>query len=112
MIKEYAVLQNGGVVNQYIITNILMAEPGALAKVGLFAVEIKEGDRAEIGGRYNAAHQQFIPIAPYDSWKFNKVSGEWEAPTPYPTDGKDYIWDDMNDCWKQHTPNLVSDPNR
>ena len=35
----------------------------------------------------------FAAPQPYLSWTLNSESYLWEAPTPYPTDGKNYSWD-------------------
>jgi hypothetical protein len=36
---------------------------------------------------------------PYPSWTLNSTSYLWEAPTPYPTDGKQYTWDEATKAW-------------
>lgn len=105
--KNFAILENAGIDQVYTIKNIVVASSeSVLSSMGLKTVLIPDGAAAQIGGRYNMAHHQFIPIAPFDTWKFNKLTGQWDAPVAYPTDGKDYIWDDMNDTWKEfvHSP--------
>lgn len=35
----------------------------------------------------------------YSSWIWNDQICDWEAPIPYPTDGKIYMWDEENQRW-------------
>jgi hypothetical protein len=41
----------------------------------------------------------FAPPQPYPSWVMNGFSYLWEAPVPYPTDGKIYVWDEPTISW-------------
>ena len=43
----------------------------------------------------------FAAPQPYLSWTLNSESYLWEAPTPYPTDGKNYSWDEENQEWTE-----------
>jgi len=43
----------------------------------------------------------FFAPQPFPSWKLNKESYLWEAPTPIPTDGKRYEWDETNKAWEE-----------
>lgn len=56
---------------------------------------------AGIGFSYDPVNDAFIPPQPYKSWILNDVTFLWEAPVPYPTDGKVYIWDEPNVNWKE-----------
>ena len=42
----------------------------------------------------------FAAPQPYPSWKLNADSYLWEAPTPYPTDGKFYQWVEADLNWQ------------
>lgn len=55
---------------------------------------------AGIGYTYNKDLDAFIPPKPYDSWVLNEETCLWEPPVKYPTDGKEYIWDEPNTMWK------------
>ena len=46
----------------------------------------------------------FIPPKPYPSWVLNSFSYLWEAPVPYPNDGKVYVWDEATLSWIEFTP--------
>jgi hypothetical protein len=54
---------------------------------------------AGIGYTYDAAIDAFVPPKPYPSWLLNTNTAQWEAPVPYPTDGKKYRWDEPTLSW-------------
>jgi hypothetical protein len=54
---------------------------------------------AGIGFFYDAGRDAFIPPKPYPSWVLNDATCLWDAPIPYPTDGKDYVWDESTVSW-------------
>jgi hypothetical protein len=41
----------------------------------------------------------FYAPQPYPSWVLNIQTYTWEAPVPYPTDGKGYVWDETTQSW-------------
>ena len=41
----------------------------------------------------------FAAPQPYPSWSLNSETYLWEAPTPMPTDGKIYRWDEPTTSW-------------
>ena len=45
----------------------------------------------------------FAAPQPYESWTLNKDSYLWESPTPMPTDGKIYFWNEENLAWEEVT---------
>ena len=51
------------------------------------------------GFYYDAERDAFIPPKPFESWELNEDTCNWEAPTPYPTDGKIYRWDEESLSW-------------
>lgn len=54
---------------------------------------------AGIGYTYNADLDAFIAPKPHASWTLNNTTADWEAPTPMPTDGKMYTWDEASLSW-------------
>lgn len=56
---------------------------------------------AGIGYRYDAALNAFIAPQPYPSWSLNTTTCQWEAPKPYPTDGKVYAWNEGLLRWER-----------
>jgi hypothetical protein len=59
---------------------------------------------AGIGYTYNSQLDAFIPPKPYPSWVLNETTADWEAPVPYPTDGKVYFWDEGTLSWQLVEP--------
>ena len=54
---------------------------------------------AGIGYHYDPYNDVFYSPSPYPSWILNEETWEWEAPIPYPDDGKDYEWDENYQQW-------------
>ena len=54
---------------------------------------------AGIGYKYDSGRDAFIPKQPFASWSLNEQSCLWLAPTPKPTDGKIYFWDEPSLLW-------------
>lgn len=54
---------------------------------------------AGIGYRYDEFRDAFIPPQPYLSWIFNELTLDWQAPIPYPNDGKVYEWNESTLQW-------------
>ena len=55
---------------------------------------------AGIGFTYDPVRDAFIPPKPFNSWVLNEQSCLWEAPVPYPNDGKIWVWDEDNKEWR------------
>lgn len=51
------------------------------------------------GYSYDSGRDAFIPPKPYASWILNEDTCLWESPTPYPTDGEVYTWDEDTTSW-------------
>jgi len=49
---------------------------------------------AVIGGIYDAERDAFYEPCDYASWTLNETTCEWEPPMAYPSDNKDYYWDE------------------
>ena len=58
---------------------------------------------AGIGYTYDRQRDAFIPPQPYASWVLNEETCLWDAPTPYPTDGKKYRWEEDTTSWVEET---------
>ena len=54
---------------------------------------------AGVGYTYDATRDAFIPPQPYPSWTMSEDTCLWSAPTPMPTDGKIYKWDEPTLSW-------------
>jgi hypothetical protein len=53
---------------------------------------------AGIGYTYNPVNDVFIAPQPYPSWSLDE-NFDWQAPTPMPTDGNRYAWDEDSLSW-------------
>ena len=58
---------------------------------------------AGIGYSYDRTKDAFIPPQPFASWILNDSTCLWNAPTPMPTDGKMYNWDEATTAWVEIT---------
>jgi len=54
---------------------------------------------AGIGYLYDPIIDAFIRPKPYNSWILNEDTCLWEAPIPYPQDGKEYEWNESDLSW-------------
>ena len=59
------------------------------------------GNYAGIGFTYDYEHDVFYAPQPYPSWVLDESTWLWEAPVDYPTDGKEYSWDESIINWKE-----------
>jgi hypothetical protein len=57
---------------------------------------------AGIGFSYDQTRDAFIAPKPFESWLLNEETCNWEAPKPYPTDGKLYNWDEESQEWIEY----------
>jgi hypothetical protein len=57
------------------------------------------GNYAGIGYIYDATNDVFYAPQPYASWALNHSTWTWEAPTPMPTEGGPYRWDEPTVAW-------------
>jgi hypothetical protein len=55
---------------------------------------------AGIGFKYDADLDAFIPPQPFKSWTLDSETCRWNAPTPYPTDGNLYAWNEKTKKWE------------
>jgi hypothetical protein len=58
------------------------------------------GKFASIGYTYDITNDVFIAPQPYQSWTLDE-NFNWQAPTPKPTDGKSYSWNELNQIWDE-----------
>lgn len=59
------------------------------------------GNYAGIGYTYDEENDVFYPAKPWASWVLNQSTWTWEAPIPYPNDGKIYLWDEQTQQWSE-----------
>lgn len=58
---------------------------------------------AGIGFSYDRERDAFIPPKPFPSWVLDGDTCSWNAPVAYPTDGKNYRWDENTTAWVEVT---------
>jgi hypothetical protein len=51
------------------------------------------------GWSYVPRLDAFIAPKPFESWLLDEETCRWQAPTPMPTDGKFYEWDEATLSW-------------
>jgi hypothetical protein len=54
---------------------------------------------AGVGYTYDKTRDAFIAPKPFNSWVLDEVTCRWETPTPMPTDGKIYTWNEATISW-------------
>jgi hypothetical protein len=54
---------------------------------------------AGIGFTYDKERDAFIAPKPFTSWLLDEATCKWQAPTPYPTDGDRYVWNEETTSW-------------
>lgn len=53
---------------------------------------------AGIGFTYDVDADVFVAPQPFNSWSLDE-NHDWQPPTPMPTDGKKYAWDEDELAW-------------
>ena len=86
------------------VTNVIVAEQDFVdTQAGTWVQTSDTGsirkNYAGIGHTYDATRDAFIPPQPYPSWTVDEDTCRWEAPVPYPDDGKLYEWDESITNW-------------
>jgi hypothetical protein len=59
------------------------------------------GNYAGVGYTYDSVNDVFYAPQPFASWTIKAPEWTWEAPTPMPTDGKPYKWDEATKTWTE-----------
>jgi len=54
---------------------------------------------AGIGYIYDPVRDAFYAPQPYPSWILDENTCWWQPPVPFPTDGKNYAWDEATISW-------------
>jgi hypothetical protein len=54
---------------------------------------------AGIGFTYDSQRDAFIPPRPFASWTLNEETCLWDAPTPMPTEGGPFTWNEETLSW-------------
>jgi hypothetical protein len=54
---------------------------------------------AGVGFTYDEARDAFIPPKPFPSWTMSEDTCLWSAPTPMPTEGGPFTWNESTQAW-------------
>ena len=54
---------------------------------------------AGIGFTYDSARDAFIAPQPFASWVLDEATCRWQAPTPMPSEGGPWTWDEETLSW-------------
>jgi hypothetical protein len=103
-----------------LVTQVIVAEPDFFATfvdsspgewiqtsyntkggVHLFGGTPLRKNYAGVGYSYSSVLDAFIPPQPYPSWTLDEDTCLWSAPIPYPTDGKEYYWNESTQSWEE-----------
>ena len=87
-----------------IVTQVIVAGQSFVDSLGGKWVETAmdgsiRANYAGIGYTYDAAKDAFIAPQPFPSWTLDDAC-KWQAPTPYPTDGVMYQWNEDKKDWE------------
>jgi hypothetical protein len=55
---------------------------------------------AGIGFTYDFERDAFIAPKTFNSWLLDEETCQWQAPTPYPSDGFTYEWNESELAWE------------
>ena len=69
----------------------------------------KRKNYAGIGYTYDPINDYFFAPQPFPSWTLD-ADAKWQAPTPYPTDGKFYTWNESTLSWDEVVINGGNQP--
>jgi hypothetical protein len=113
---HFAKINSSGIVEQVIVVDSSDAPTEAqglafIASIGLSGIWVQTSHNgnirknpAGIGYTYDSTRDAFIAPKPFESWALVEKTCQWEAPTPYPTDGKDYFWNESTLSWIEIAP--------
>jgi hypothetical protein len=57
---------------------------------------------ASVGYTYDEELDAFYAPKPFPSWILNEKTCEWEAPVPYPYNGKPHMWNETTQEWEKY----------
>ena len=58
-------------------------------------------NHANIGFSYDKKRDAFIPPQRFASWTLNETTCLWEPPVAYPSDDKEYRWNETTTNWEE-----------
>ena len=105
--SHFAKISNEGVVTELIVAEKNFINTGVVGDEFLWVqCSYNRNFRKnypKLGSIYDKDRDAFRELRPYNSWTLNEDTCQWESPTPYPTDDKDYAWDEDTTSWVETT---------
>ena len=102
---NYAVIDNGTVINTIVADSLEVAEE----VTGKTCVVFTDENPIGINWYWNEAANAYIIPAPYASWVYNSETKTWSAPTLRPEEeGKTYTWNEETTSWVESGTNFPS----
>jgi hypothetical protein len=96
---------NFAIIENEKVTNVIVADSQATAEALYPGAEIiavtEKTNPASVGGEWLAKSGKFASARPFASWVLDEATGSWNAPVPYPKDGKGHTWDEDSKSWKE-----------
>jgi hypothetical protein len=98
--SHFAKIENG------IVTEVIVAEQDYIDTLDGQWVQTSYNAKirknyAGIGYTYDEKADAFIAPKPFESWKLNNVTYQWETPIPMPQSEKICYWDEASLSWKE-----------
>ena len=101
--SHFAEIDNNNIVQQVIVAEQDFINSGAVGDSFLWVqTSYNNNFRKNYAGKgytYDQTRDAFIPPQPYPSWLLSEDTCLWDAPIPYPDDGKMYDWDEDTTSW-------------
>lgn len=94
---DYAFIKNGNVVNIALFDDPSEETLNIFKEFHEVDLILLANEKTIIGSTYDGL--KFWLPQPFSSWIKNEEINEWEAPIPYPSDGKIYQWDEDTISW-------------
>lgn len=97
--SRYAILDKDGIVENIIKAKDEDEGKKFVSKLTKNFVNIDEFPNADIGSQWVSEQKYFIPRKPNASWIYDEIANAWKPPIDYPTDGKNYVWNEETISW-------------
>jgi len=95
---KFAIIENGKISN-LIIGDNLEAIKLLLPHFDEIVEVATDQKPIQIGLRY--LNGKFESLRVHNQWVWNEAKFEWESPIPYPKDGKNYFWNELDANWQE-----------
>ncbi len=103
--SHFAKINSDNIVTQVIVAEQDFINSGLVGDSFLWVQTSYNGNfrknYAGVGYTYDSTRDAFIAPQPFPSWTLNEDTCRWDSPTPYPTDGEKYTWDEATTNWKE-----------